>query len=178
MKSNIIEKSSVINDLVVIQPAIFYDYRGENFEAYNEDEYGLILKSIPEFVNVNLKFSIDSFSTSHKNVLRGFHGDTQNWKLIEVLMGSVYFVVIDTRQNSTTYKNVQYFQINEKNRNQVLVPAGCVNAHLVMSDECIFHYKLTKCYVNIEDQIHIKWNDPTFSVHWPIKTPILSKRDI
>ena len=60
----------------------------------------------------------------------------------------------------------------------MLVPAGCVNAHLVTSDECLFHYKLTKSYVPIEKQIHVKWNDPTYNIFWPINDPILSKRDI
>jgi dTDP-4-dehydrorhamnose 3,5-epimerase len=170
MNSKIKECSTTINDLIVIQPDSFYDHRGENFETYNEENYSKMFKS-------DLKFVIDSFSNSTKNVLRGFHGDTDNWKLIDVLKGNVYFVVIDVRSNSSTYKNIQYFQLNDKNRYQVLVPAGCVNAHLVTSDECIFHYKLTKSYVSIEKQIHIKWNDPEYNVFWPIKDPILSKRD-
>ena len=131
MISKLKEKSSIINDLVVIQPESFYDHRGENFETYNENDYNNI-------IGQDIKFAIDSFSCSTKNVLRGFHGDTDNWKLIDVLKGSVYFVVLDTRKNSSTYKNVQYFQLNEKNRYQVLVPPGCVNAHLVTSDECLF----------------------------------------
>jgi dTDP-4-dehydrorhamnose 3,5-epimerase len=170
MNSKIKECSTTINDLIVIQPDSFYDHRGENFETYNEENYSKMFKS-------DLKFVIDSFSNSTKNVLRGFHGDTDNWKLIDVLKGNVYFVVIDVRSNSSTYKNIQYFQLNDKNRYQVLVPAGCVNAHLVTSDECLFHYKLTKSYVSIEKQIHIKWNDPEYNVFWPIKDPILSKRD-
>ena len=47
-----------------------------------------------------------------------------------------------------------------------------------MSEDCVFHYKLTKSYIPIENQIHVKWNNPDFNVYWPIKTPILSKRDI
>jgi dTDP-4-dehydrorhamnose 3,5-epimerase len=172
MNSRVKECSTIINDLIVIQPESFHDYRGENFETYNEEHYSKLFK------NNNLKFVIDSFSNSTKNVLRGFHGDTENWKLIQVLKGNVYFVVIDTRTNSSTYKNIQYFQLNDKNRLQVLVPAGCVNAHLVMSEDCVFHYKLTKSYIPIENQIHVKWNNPDFNVYWPIKTPILSKRDI
>jgi len=177
MNSKIKECSTIINDLIVIQPDSFYDHRGENFETYNEEHYSKMFKSISEFKDKDLKFVIDSFSNSTKNVLRGFHGDTDNWKLIDVLKGSVYFIVIDVRSNSSTHKNVQYFQLNDKNRYQVLVPAGCVNAHIVTSDDCLFHYKLTKSYVSIEKQIHIKWNDSEYNVFWPIKDPILSKRD-
>ncbi len=177
MRSKIKECSTIINDLMVIQPESFFDHRGENFETYNEEYYTSMFKSIAEFKNKDLKFVIDSYSNSIKNVLRGFHGDKHNWKLIDILKGNVYFIVIDTRVDSSTYKNIQHFQLNDKNRLQVLVPSGCVNAHLVTSDECIFHYKLTKNYVSIENQIHVKWNDPEYNIFWPIKDPILSKRD-
>ena len=95
MNSKIKECSTIINDLIVIQPDSFYDHRGENFETYNEEHYSKMFKSISEFKDKDLKFVIDSFSNSTKNVLRGFHGDTDNWKLIDVLKGSVYFIVID-----------------------------------------------------------------------------------
>ena len=99
MNSKIKECSAIINDLIVIQPESFYDHRGENFETYNDEHYSKMFKSISEFKDKDLKFVIDSFSNSTKNVLRGFHGDTDNWKLIDVLKGSVYFVVIDVRSN-------------------------------------------------------------------------------
>lgn len=155
----------------MFQPDVFVDQRGEIFEEYNVEKYNELIKE------EGLKFVIDTFSISHKNVLRGFHGDTKNWKLIDVIHGYIYFVVIDARQTSTTYKNVEYFFLNDKNKFQVLVPAGCVNAHYVLSDKCIFHYKLSQSYVNQSDQIHIKWNDPTFNICWPPITPILSSRD-
>jgi len=175
MNSKLIYKSTVIKDLIVIQPDKLLDNRGENFEGYNEKTYNKIFKEndIP-----NLKFVIDSFSISYKNVLRGFHGDHYNWKLIDVLYGNVDFYAIDTRKDSSTYKNIEYFNLNDVNKLQVLVPAGCVNAHYVLSNKCIFHYKLNKNYVNPSKQIHIKWNDPEFNINWKTNVPILSNRDI
>ena len=64
-----------------------------------------------------------------------------------------------------------------ENKQQVLIPNGCVNAHLCVSDECLFHYKFTHEYVAQKDQIHVKWNDPKYKVFWPIDNPILSARD-
>ena len=177
MTSTIKERSKTIKGLTIIQPESFFDHRGENIETYNENLYVELLKSTGMFEFDELKFVIDSFSESSKNVLRGFHGDKQNHKLIQVLHGDVYLVVIDVRPSSQTYKNKQYIQLNDKNRLQVLVPAGCVNAHLVMSEKCIFHYKLTKSYVNIDNQIHVKWNSSEHNVFWPSSSPILSHRD-
>ena len=87
-------------------------------------------------------------------------------------------MVIDLRKDSKTYKKVESFQLNDKNRKQVIVPAGCVNAHLCISDTCIFSYKLSNSYVKQEDQYHIMWNDPEYNVFWPVNNnPILSARD-
>jgi len=47
---------------------------------------------------------------------------------------------------------------------------------LVMSDECVFSYKLDQ-YYDRESQFTIKWNDPMYAIPWPIKNPILSERD-
>jgi dTDP-4-dehydrorhamnose 3,5-epimerase len=81
------------------------------------------------------------------------------------------------REDSPTYKQQDTFYINEKNKLQVLIPPGCVNGHLCLSDSCLFSYKLTEDYVSIDDQISIKWNDPEYNIFWPISSPILSKRD-
>jgi len=58
----------------------------------------------------------------------------------------------------------------------VLIPPGFGNGHLVLTKEAIFHYKQTTLY-DRESQFTIKYNDPDFNFKWPIKKPILSKRD-
>jgi len=65
--------------------------------------------------------------------------------------------------------------LNEKNYRQVLVPPGCANGHLVMSDRAIFHYKQSTYYS--KNQFTIRWNDPQYGIWWPVCTPILSRRD-
>ena len=50
------------------------------------------------------------------------------------------------------------------------------NGHLVLSEYDIYHYKQTE-YYDPNNQITIKWNNPKFKIWWPIKDPILSKRD-
>ena len=69
------------------------------------------------------------------------------------------------------------FYINDKNRLQVLIPKGCINAHLVLSESCLFSYKLTHKYVPQSEQITLKWNDPVSQINWATSKPILSQRD-
>ena len=81
------------------------------------------------------------------------------------------------REDSPTYLQHQTFTISDKNRKQILVPSGCANGHLCMSDECIFSYKQTTYYEGQGAQFTIKWDDERFNIYWPIKNPILSIRD-
>lgn len=166
-----------INDLFVLKPEVFYDFRGENFESFQDEFYQKEFSTSALWKAESPKFIIDSYSKSKKNTLRGFHGDNKTWKLIQCLVGSIYLVVIDTRKNSPTVGVHQGFHLNDKERTQILVPKGCVNAHLCLSDDCLFQYKLTSEYVSQDDQIHVKWNDPQYNVFWPVLSPTLSKRD-
>jgi dTDP-4-dehydrorhamnose 3,5-epimerase len=177
----LVKQTNPIADLQVVKPTTFFDHRGENFEGFDSKYYRMMFSSIDAFrdnlTEPSKEFKVDSFSISNKNVLRGLHGDHKNWKLVQCLLGSIYLVVIDLREDSPTYKQQDTFYINEKNKLQVLIPPGCVNGHLCLSDSCLFSYKLTEDYVSIDDQISIKWNDPEYNIFWPISSPILSKRD-
>ena len=73
-------------------------------------------------------------------------------------------------------KEWQSFYLSDVNRKQVLIPPMHGNGHLVLSDLAIFHYKQTTEY-NREGQFTIKWDDPEYNIKWPVKNPILSKRD-
>ena len=143
-------------------------------EAFSQEEYWKIfeLYRVPK-----LQFVVDSFSVSRKDTLRGFHGDFVTWKLIQCLQGTIQLVVIDVKPESPTYKKVETFHLNDKNRKQVVIPPGCVNAHLCISETCIFNYKLANQFTKQEQQLHVKWNDPEYKVYWPVANPILSQRD-
>ena len=55
-------------------------------------------------------------------------------------------VVVDMNYDSATYLDWELFSINDKNRQQILVPPGYANGHLVMSDFGIFSYKQSTLY--------------------------------
>lgn len=161
-------RNTEIEGLKVVMPIVYEDFRGTNFESYNEFIYQQ--ESIPE------SFVVDSISTSRKHVLRGIHGDALTTKLVSCLYGSIYVVVLDRRPGSQTYNQWLSFNLSDRNKHQLLIPPGCGNGHLVMSDECVFSYKLDQ-YYDRKSQFTIKWNDPTWDIYWPVKHPILSERD-
>lgn len=165
--SIIVEKTN-LEGVLLIKPNIFEDHRGQFVELYNEGEY--FSKGI------QIKFVRDDISTSQKHVLRGIHYDHKTYKLIQCLYGRFYFVVIDMREESPNYLKWQSFILTSENRYQVLVPPGFGNAHLVLSDYVIFHYKMSEYYDPANEKC-LRWDDPKANIWWPIKNPILSIKD-
>jgi len=157
-----------ISGLKLITPEVFYDFRGEYVETYNEKIYENVF---------GVHFVQDDISTSTYRTMRGLHGDKNTWKLVQCLCGSIYVVVVDMRENLPTYLQHESFAINDKNRRQLLVPPGCANGHACLSDVCLFSYKQSTYYEGAETQFTIKWNDERFKIRLPFKDPVLSERD-
>jgi dTDP-4-dehydrorhamnose 3,5-epimerase len=164
------QSSKKLPDVTIITPDVFYDHRGEYIETWNIENYKI-------FNEGKIEFKQDDISTSVKHTLRGLHGDFETWKLVQCLYGSLLQVVVDMRPDSETYLQYDMFSINDKNRNQILIPPGFANGHLVMSDFGIFSYKQSTLYVGADAQFTVKWNDPKINIPWPIGSPILSLRD-
>lgn len=156
----------------VYTPAVYKEYRGEIFTTYHSDEHP-VNQLLPSDVSVHSRFS-----KSYKGVLRGLHYDDKTYKLVQALVGDIYLVVLDVRENSPTYGKWESYIISENTRQQVLVPPGFANGHYALTD-CIFHYSLfySGSYVDENKQGVIKWNDDRFNIEWPTNTPILQKRD-
>lgn len=157
-----------LEGVLLIKPDCFEDFRGTYVETYNEDLY--------RNKGIDIKFIQDDISTSSKHVLRGIHGDHETWKLISCLHGSFYFVVVNCDKESSEFGKWQSFTLSESNRYQVLVPPKFGNAHLVLSDKAIFHYKQST-YYNPKGQFTYTWDSPKLNIWWPVKNPILSHRD-
>lgn len=166
--------SNKIHGVKIITPEIYQDFRGSNFEAYNKKSYDIF---VDEYGN-SLKFIQESISTSKQNTLRGLHGDLKTWKIIQCYYGTIYFVIVDIRPSSPTYKKHETFTLSDENKLQILLPAGFVNGHLCMSKNCIFSYRLTEQFTSHELQKHINCYDPNFNIYWPIKNVIITESDV
>ncbi|CAK0759266.1 Thymidine diphospho-4-keto-rhamnose 3,5-epimerase [Gammaproteobacteria bacterium] len=154
--------------VLLIKPSVFEDFRGEYVEIFNEAEY---YKQ-----GITCNFIQDDISISSRDILRGIHGDAETWKLVSCLYGKFYLVVVNCDPTSPNFYQWQSFTLSDKNHLQVLIPPKHGNGHLVLSDAAIFHYKQTT-YYNPNGQFTYIWNDPRLNIWWPIKNPIVSRRD-
>ena len=160
------------NEVPIYSPSVYREYRGEIFTTYHSTEHP-VSGVLPAGVVTH-----NRFSKSYANVLRGLHYDTKTWKLVQAVVGDIYLVVLDVRENSATFGKWESYIISEKTRDQVLIPPGFANGHYALTD-CMFHYTMfyTGDYVDENQQGVIKWNDSRFNIEWPTTTPTLQKRD-
>lgn len=164
-----------LENVLLFKPFIYEDFRGEFIELYRDDTY---LEAIEERTGQKLDFIEDCMSISSRHVLRGIHGDNESWKIVNCLRGNVYVVIVNCNLEDSNFGKWQAFTLSEKNRAQILVPPKYGTAHLVLSEEAFWHYKFTTHYDPINrPQFSYRFDDAKFKIWWPIKDPILSKRD-
>jgi len=157
-----------LDGVLLIKLDIFEDHRGQYIETYNEKLY--------REKGVDVKFVADDISTGTRGVLKGIHGDNETWKLITCLHGKIYLVVVDCDTDSKDFGKWVSFVLSETTGLQILVPPEHGVAHLVLSDKAIFHYKQSTYYAP-EKQFTYRDDDPRCGIWWPVKDPILSRRD-
>jgi len=159
-----------IRDLLIITPDIFQDDRGFFTETYRKDKFS-------EF-GLNLEFVQDNHSRSAKNVVRGLHfqWEPPMGKLMRVTYGAAFLVAVDIRIGSSSLGKWVGVEASVENRKQVYAPAGFARGFCVLSEFAEIQYKCTGLYSN-KAESGILWNDPAIDIQWPVKEPILSKKD-
>lgn len=157
-----------LDGVLLIQPTSFEDHRGEYLELYNEKEY--------KAKGITQDFVEDDISVAYRGVIKGVHGDRSTWKLISCLHGRLYLVVVNYDEKSPDFGKWRSFVLSDSNKRQVLVPPKHGNGHLCLSEKSVFHYKQS-AYYDPAGQFTICWNDPRFKFWWPVKDPVLSRRD-
>lgn len=121
----------------------------------------------------------DKVCRRKQNVLVGIHGDYNTWKKVCCLYGTVYAVLVDFRFNSKDFCKYKTFILSGDNLTQLTLPPGIGNSFLVMSEECVYNYKLSYegSYTDCDEQFTVPWNDSRLNIDWPTNSPILSARD-
>ena len=159
-----------LEGVLLIEPTIHIDSRGRFFESYEKEKYRAL--------GIREDFVQDNQSLSNKNVLRGLHYrvDPEQAKLVRVVKGEVFDVVVDIRKGSPTFGEWQSFILSSTNFLQLYVPVGFAHGFCVLSDVAEFLYKVSE-YYSAEKEKGILWNDPDIGINWPISNPVLSNKD-
>lgn len=167
------EKCGDIEGLYLIQPAVFGDARGYFMETYNYNDF--------KEAGLDMVFVQDNQSCSTKGVLRGLHFQKEHTqgKLVRVVSGEVFDVVVDIRKNSKTFGKWFGVVLSAEKKNMFYVPKGFAHGFYVLSETAEFFYKCTDFY-DPSSEAGIPWNDKNIGIDWPIsegETPILAEKD-
>ena len=154
-----------IKDLLIIKTDIYKDHRG-------------FFKEIEKFKILKKKFIFDCLSFSRKNTLRGLHLQKKKpqAKIITVAQGEILDVVVDLRKKSKTYGKHFSIKMSHDSDYSLFIPEGFAHGFICLSKTCLVYYKCTN-YRDQKSEITLKWNDKDLKIKWPIKNPILSKKD-
>lgn len=160
-----------LSGLLLLQPKVFTDERGYFFEVNRNSALNQLLGDI-DFVQ-------ESQSGSLQHVLRGLHYqlDKPQAKLVRVLTGRIFDVVVDLRRQSASFGQWFGLELCSEKRQQLFIPAGFSHGFLTLSDYAEVAYK-TDQYYDPASERSIKWDDPELSIQWPLQqAPILSVKD-
>jgi dTDP-4-dehydrorhamnose 3,5-epimerase len=168
MKTKIVDK--FLTGGLVLQPEAFVDERGFFVEVFKKDEL--------ESLGITVDFVQENHSSSKKGTVRGLHFQykPEMAKLMRVIAGEAFLVVVDIRKSSPTRGKWFGIEVSAKNKLQVWAPAGCATGFCVTSEYAEVQYLCTAQYNN-KGESGVLWNDPAIGIKWPVRKPILSVKD-
>lgn len=157
--------------VLLVEPRVFGDARGAFMEVFHAGRYAE--------AGIQAAFVQDNLSRSVKGTLRGLHFQEPHGqgKLVQVLSGAVYDVVVDIRRGSPSFGRWLGLELSAENRLQLWIPPGFAHGFCVVSEFADFFYKCTDVYVPTADR-GLLWNDPDLAIPWPVKAPLLSPKDL
>jgi dTDP-4-dehydrorhamnose 3,5-epimerase len=161
---------TALTGVIVVEPDVFRDERGFFLETFSRAKYAR--------GGIDCEFLQDNHSRSQRNTIRGLHAQRQHpqGKLVRVLSGSIFDVVVDIRRDSPTYLKWISVELSADNFRQIYVPPGFAHGICITSDVADIEYKCTD-YYDPNDELRIAWNDPAIGIRWPVENPILSDKD-
>jgi dTDP-4-dehydrorhamnose 3,5-epimerase len=157
-------------DVLLIEPDVFADDRGSFMETFHQRKYAE--------GGIDRTFVQDNHSHSKGGTIRGLHYQLHHpqGKLVYVITGEIFDVAVDIRRGSPHFGKWVGSLLSRTNKRQIFIPEGFAHGFCVMSETADVLYKCSDLYAPDDDH-GLFWADPTIGIDWPIKTPILSKKD-
>jgi|SRR5579883_250749 dTDP-4-dehydrorhamnose 3,5-epimerase len=160
-----------LEGVLLLEPEVHKDTRGFFLETYSERTFAE--------AGITERFVQDNQSHSIKGVLRGLHYQLEDpqAKLIRVLKGEIFDVVVDLRPKSRTFGKWISLTLNDGEHKALWIPKEFAHGFYVLSEFADVAYKVTAFYAAQKDRT-LLWSDPDLAIRWPLLgAPILSEKD-
>ena len=167
-----ISKTS-IPGLLVIERPVYQDMRGFFHEIFR-------LNELEKASGIKFRPVQASHAYSLPRVIRAIH--TEGWnKLIYPVTGKMFAAIVDPRPESSTFGRVETFIFDNTKKDShhraLFIPKGLGNSVCVTGRQSVDYIYLVDDYWDDKKASGIAWDDPDLAIKWPIKNPIISKRD-
>ena len=99
-------------------------------------------------------------------------------KLVRVVRGAVFDVVVDVRAGSPTYGTWVSTVLSEENLGQLFIPRGFAHGFCTLQPDTVVIYACDNEYAPNHER-GVLWNDPAIGIDWPLDgaSPVLSDKD-
>lgn len=153
---------------------------------FSEDNRGCFVKGYEKeiFKENNINFNCDEsfISISEKYTIRGMHFQLYHpqAKIVSVLSGKVFDVIVDLREDSPTFGKWKGIYLSSGNRTSLLIPRGCAHGFMALSDNAMVNYLCDGKYDKKTDT-GILYCDKEIGVKWPVRDislAIIGERDL
>lgn len=155
-------QTTALPGVLLLQPPVFQDERGFFSESFNQRRFA-------EATGVSVPFVQDNHSRSRQGVLRGLHYQLPpqaQGKLVRVVRGRVWDVVVDLRRTSPTFGQWLGVELDAERHQQLWIPPGLAHGFLTLSAEADCLYKTT-AYYDPACERGIAWDDADLAIAWP-----------
>jgi dTDP-4-dehydrorhamnose 3,5-epimerase len=133
------------------------------------EQYGLV----PLVVQANISFN------HKKGTVRGMHYQASPYeetKLVRCTRGAIYDVIVDLRKGSPTYCQWLSAELTADNRRMLFVPEGYAHGFQTLTDATEVCYQVSQFYTPGAER-GARFNDPAFSIRWPLDVTVISEKD-
>ncbi len=156
--------SSVIQDVVVVEPDVHGDERGRFVETYRRQWFPLGR----EMVQGNR-------SEKQAGAVVGLHYHLHQADYWYVLWGRARVVLHDLRDGSPTDGATQVLELSGDEDRGLFIPPGVAHGFAALTDLLLWY--LVDGYYNSTDELGLAWDDPDVGADWGVEDPVLSNRD-
>ena len=122
-----------------------------------------------------------NLSHTKQGCVRGLHFQQPNGqaKLISVVEGTIFDVVVDLRPDSATFGKWESFTLSgsdPSHPSQIYIPEGFAHGLATPEGPATIAYLVSRPW-HPENEHVLLWNDPELAIPWPVTEPSLSTRD-
>ena len=154
----------MISDVIYHDSNEIIDTRGSFIKIFSKNWNGLNPVELEE-----------SFVTkSVQGTTRGMHiqvGPTANWKIISVIEGRIFDVLVDVRKNSKSYLDTTQRYVS--NGTTIVLPPGIAHGFQAVENSTLIYFS-SKAH---DPKYDLGFNVKSLLLDWPLNFDIQSDRD-